>query len=109
MTRRLIKEVCRYCEKNINLGQVITECDKCKRIIHTKCFKKSAFQTINSKQYCSTCKSGIEVIYNQFESLCRSFSEVTIVTGIITLRLVIVLRTLLKSQTFLKTALDITP
>ena len=34
---------------------------------------------------------------------------VIIVTGIITLRLVIVLRTSLKSQTFLKTALDITP
>ena len=73
MTRRLIKEVCRYCEKNINLGQVVTECDKCKCIIHKKCFKKSAFQTINSKQYCSTCKSDIEVIYNPFESLCQSF------------------------------------
>ena len=89
---RLIKEVCRYCEENIYLGQVITECDKCKYIIHTKCFKKSAFQTINSKQYCSTCTSDIEVIYNPLNHCADHSLGVTIITVIITLRLVIVLR-----------------
>ena len=75
MTRSLIKEVCGYCQKNINLGQAITECELCNCIIHTKCFKKSSYKKINGKNYCNVCKESIDVIYNPFESLCRSYSE----------------------------------
>ena len=75
MTRLLVKEVCSCCQKNICLGQSVTECEQCKCIIHTRCFKKSSFATINSKQYCTICKGGIDIIYNPFESLCRSYSE----------------------------------
>ena len=72
MTRLLIKEVCGYCLKNVNIGQAVTECDKCDCIIHTKCFKKSKFQVINNRNYCNNCKETIEKRYNPFESMCRS-------------------------------------
>ena len=75
MTRSLVKEVCGYCRKNINIGQVITECNRCTCIIHAKCFKKSSFQKINNNNYCSICKESIDVIYNPFESLSRSYSD----------------------------------
>ena len=75
MTRSLMKEVCRYCLKNINLGQAIAECEKCKCIIHSKCIKKSYFKTINKSNYCGNCKDSIEQIYNPFESLCHTTSE----------------------------------
>ena len=75
MTRSLIKEVCGCCLKNINIGQAVTECDKCNCIIHTNCFKKSKFQVINNRSYCNDCNKTIERIYNPFESLCRSRSQ----------------------------------
>ena len=75
MTRLLRKEVCGCCGKNINLGQAITDCKKCSRVIHTKCFKKSEYKIINNSNYCDNCKDTIEVIYNPFESLCHTYSE----------------------------------
>ena len=75
MTRLLIKEVCECCKKNINIGQAITECDECNCIIHTNCFKKAKFQTINNRSYCHNCKEKIERVYNPFESLCRANSD----------------------------------
>ena len=75
MTRLLAKEVCGCCQKNISLGQAVTECEKCTCVIHTKCFKKSFFQVINNRNYCCNCKDSIEHVYNPFELLCRSNSQ----------------------------------
>ena len=76
MTRVLIKEVCGFCAKNINIGQPVTECKKCNCIIHTNCFKKSKYQIVNNRSYCNNCKETIERIYNPFESLCRPNSSI---------------------------------
>ena len=75
MTRVLIKEVCGCCLKNVNIGQAVTEFDKCNCIIHTKCFRKYEFRVINNRNYCNNCKETIEKIYNPFESLSRSNSQ----------------------------------
>ena len=75
MTRLLKKEACGYCQKNISLGQAITECENCRCIIHGKCYKKSAYKVINNKHYCNICKDKVDCIYNPFESLCRSYSQ----------------------------------
>ena len=75
MTRLLRKEVCGCCQKNISLGQTITECQNCRCIIHGRCYKKSDYRIINRKHYCSICKDKIELIYNPFDSLCRSYSQ----------------------------------
>ena len=69
MINQLIKEVCEGCSKSINIGQAITECFDCSNISHTKCFKKSKFEAINGKHYCSKCCKIILKRYNPFKLL----------------------------------------
>ena len=64
---KLKKEVCGCCHKNINIGQSISECKNCAIAIHTKCFKKSKFQTINNTYYCKLCYPQISRRYNPFK------------------------------------------
>ena len=58
------------CAQFINIGQPTTECQKCAKIIHTKCFKKSKFE-INSSNLCLcyTCHIATPSKYNPFEIL----------------------------------------
>ena len=65
----ILKETCGHCKKNINRGQSITECKKCGIAIHTKCVKKSTFNTVNSNWYCETCSFTIDNIYNPFRNI----------------------------------------
>ena len=53
------REVCSGCLKNINIGQAIVECQKCSTAIHTKCFNKSSFTTVNNSHYCWPCHTYI--------------------------------------------------
>jgi len=62
------KENCSCCLKNINIGQAITECNKCSYAIHTKCYKNSKFSKINEHYYCSQSRQdSIELKYNPFK------------------------------------------
>ena len=75
MIPRLEKEVCSCCSKFINIGQSITECDKCNIIIHTKCFKTSKFILSNNAYYCKNCESLVHVKYNPFKSSTENYSQ----------------------------------
>ena len=70
--RALSKEVCGFCCKSINIGQVITECLGCNVIIHSRCYKKSFFKIVNNKSYCQNCSDNIKLIYNPFEGMCHT-------------------------------------
>ena len=65
MIRLLVKEVCACCNKNIGLGQAITECENCCSVI------SSYYQVINTKYYCKDRECRIARLYNPFENLCR--------------------------------------
>ena len=70
MVPQLKKEKCDSCLKSISLGQSITECTNCTKIvIHTKCFKKSKFKNINGKFFCPECSGAIAIRYNPFKEL----------------------------------------
>ena len=69
MVLRLQKEVCNCCSKSINIGQSITECEKCNVAIHTKCFKISKFTVFDNLYYCKSCESLSIRNYNPFKSL----------------------------------------
>ena len=61
------KEVCEGCTQFINIGQATTECQKCAKIIHTKCFKKTNFGIVNSVHYCHACHAATPPKYNPFK------------------------------------------
>jgi hypothetical protein len=65
----LAKEVCSHCLKHINIGQSIVECYVCNRVIHTKCYKLSNFESIENDFYCANCKCSAIKKYNPFKSL----------------------------------------
>ena len=60
------KEVCESCNKTINLGQSILECEICFTAIHTKCYKKAKFCSINGSWTCDKCACNIVPRYNPF-------------------------------------------
>ena len=51
------------------IGQSITECKKCCKVIHTRCYKSSNFATVNNLQYCKPCSLLIPLRYNPFADL----------------------------------------
>ena len=65
----LNREHCNCWLKDIRFGQSITECKKCDKVIHTKCFKSSKFSIINDLNYCDECEDDIVVRYNPFLKL----------------------------------------
>ena len=65
----LKKEACGGCKKFINIGQSITECDKCPAVIHTKCFPKSKYSFTNDSFLCSNCQSKFPPQYNPFRQI----------------------------------------
>ena len=70
---RLKKEKCNSCNRNIYIGQPITECVKCLHsVIHTKCFSKSGYKNINSKFYCNICCIKTTYRYNPYKKIIDS-------------------------------------
>ena len=69
MMRRPIREICECCAKTINIGQSITECQKCDLAIHSRCFKASSFKFVNNRPHCHNCCDDVKLIYNPFENL----------------------------------------
>lgn len=61
------KEVCNFCNKFINLGQSITECETCPLVVHTKCFKNSFFLIEDGQCHCQECSTPIQPRYNPFK------------------------------------------
>ena len=47
----------------------MTECTKCNTVTHTRCFKKSSFETVNDSVYCGKCCFEIAYVYNPFRKL----------------------------------------
>ena len=67
MGKSLIKEVCSHCLGFINVGQPISECQKCTILVHTKCYKVSKFSKVNNKDYCVVCSCSIKTRYNPYK------------------------------------------
>ena len=51
----LPKEKCGCCDKFINIGQVILECEQCTSIIHAKCYKSSEYECVDNLWLCPLC------------------------------------------------------
>ena len=64
------RESCACCSKDIRIGQSITECELCIKVIHTRCFRHAHFFGIDNKFYCSPCAEKVERRYNPF-STCQ--------------------------------------
>ena len=65
----LRREVCESCSKSIYIGQATSECHKCQKIIHTKCFSNSNLVVFNNKIACRICSQDITKRYNPFSCL----------------------------------------
>ena len=57
---------CEPCNKYIKLGQSILECEVCFTAIHTKCYKKARFCSMNGTWTCTECASNVIPRYNPF-------------------------------------------
>ena len=75
----LLKEICNHCQKNIRLGDPNFECLSCSRILHSKCFKPSGAQVINSNFYCKTCKTSVIKIFNPFKAIIDLDDDIIII------------------------------
>ena len=75
MVHNLKKDICDCCRKNINIGQPITECLICNKIIHTKCYKSSNFKFANDLPYCCECYDNIDIRYNPYRRKYSNINE----------------------------------
>ena len=69
MMSSLTKEICRYCHKNISVGQIIIECDNCKCITHGKCYETSGYEMKGNELLCDMCVKDHVQRYNPFKDL----------------------------------------
>ena len=76
MMLNIPKELCGCCQKYINIGQFILECELCQSVIHAKCYKNSEFENIDNLWNCKTCALKHESRYNPFKSCINSKSGV---------------------------------
>ena len=65
----LPKEKCGGCDKFINIGQFILECEQCTSVIHAKCYKLSEYTNIDSLWLCPLCSTNHMQRYNPFTTL----------------------------------------
>ena len=65
----LPKEKCGSCDKFINIGQFILECEKCTSVIHAKCYKLSEYKNIDNLWLCPLCSTNHTQRYNPFMTL----------------------------------------
>ena len=73
---KIPKELCGCCQKYINIGQFILECELCQSVIHAKCYKNSEFENIDNLWNCKLCAQKHESRYNPFKSCINSNSGV---------------------------------
>ena len=64
----IIKEKCRHCSNNINVGQSVIECESCNIIFHSKCLKASETFDENVIWACDSCQNNILQKYNPFKN-----------------------------------------
>ena len=69
MNFKTTKEVCGPCEKFINIGQPLLECEYCDIAIHTKCYKTASFSCENGLWACKDCLIDIKPRYNPFPNM----------------------------------------
>ena len=69
---KIPKELCGCCQKYINIGQFLLECELCRSIIHAKCYKNSEFVNIDNLWHCKVCAEKHEFRYNPFASSTNS-------------------------------------
>ncbi len=62
--------MCLPCEKFINIGQPILECENCDTAIHTKCYKASKFSCPRGLWVCETCSKNVQERYDPFPTKC---------------------------------------
>ena len=60
--------MCGPCNKSINIGQSLLECENCNLAIHTKCYQSAKFSCINELWVCKNCSENQETRYNPFPS-----------------------------------------
>ena len=63
------KEKCGCCDKFINIGQFILECEQCTSVIHAKCYKLAEFKNIDNLWLCTLCSTKHTQRYNPFVTL----------------------------------------
>ena len=73
MIMKTPKETCLPCNKFINIGQPIVECERCLKAIHTKCHKLAKFTSINNQWLCHDCSDSISPRYNPFAYINEGF------------------------------------
>jgi len=69
------REICDCCKKNILIGQRFLECQKCPKLIHKNCFKKSNFVQGGTGHVCVNCSIIYPVKYNPFTELSSKLYE----------------------------------
>ena len=69
------KEPCVCCDKPLNIGQSIAECEYCDSVIHSCCFSKSKFVLINEKWACKKCEPKVLCRYNPFNDWVGNENE----------------------------------
>ena len=75
MMSSLTEEICRYCHKNISVGQIIIECDNCKCITHGKCYETSDYEMKGNELLCDTCIKDHIQRYNPFKELLEDTDD----------------------------------
>ena len=66
MIAKAPKETCLPCQKFIQIGQPILECQRCPSAIHTKCYKKGGFTHKSNLWVCPECVDTLLPRYNPF-------------------------------------------
>ena len=69
MMLNLSKEKCGCCDKFINIGQFILECEQCTSVIHAKCYKPSEYKCVDNMWLCPLCSKNHMQRYNPFNAL----------------------------------------
>ena len=75
MMLNLSKEKCGCCDKFINIGQFILECEQCTSIIHAKCYKPSEYKCVDNLWLCPLCSKSHLQRYNPFNALLSNYTN----------------------------------
>ena len=72
--RKIIREVCEGCTKQIYIGQFTIICENCDMITHKNCTDIKKFDFFRGKWYCQQCISNNEIIrYNPFLDIINTY------------------------------------
>ena len=77
----LTKEICRYCSKNISVGQIIIECDNCKSLAHEKYYEILGYEMKDDELLCDVCVKDHVQRYNGRAGISfRQLKKLSIIT-----------------------------